>query len=70
MAILPIFRLFGTFYGHFANFPAIWYILWLFWYNIFDFGMLHQEKSGNLAPEESFETKKKKKLKILFFAFF
>jgi hypothetical protein len=48
MAIWNILRLFSTFYGHFGNLVAIWYIFPRF-------GVLCQEKSGNTKTEDSSE---------------
>jgi hypothetical protein len=51
----------GILYGHLANLPAIWYILWHFGifcgYLVYfpRFGILHHEKSGN--PETEWKLK-------------
>jgi hypothetical protein len=42
LAIWNILRPFGTFYGHFGNLVAIWYIFP-------HFGILCKEKTGNSA---------------------
>jgi hypothetical protein len=56
----PAMKDVGQFYGYYAYFTAIWYILWPLgtfwsvWYIYFSrLGMLHQEKSGNTGKHPS-----------------
>jgi hypothetical protein len=49
MVIWNIFWRFGIFYGDLGYFMTIWYSLYSFGTFLSGFGIMYQEKSGNLA---------------------